>query len=77
VDLLGGRAVTPDLNYRTGVRYRRFSMGVHYMAQKPSYAFHFLKDCLDPRVRSDFRWSDPGPHLPMFRDLVRLFRRPV
>jgi hypothetical protein len=75
IDLVGGRMVRPDLSYRTGVQYHRFSMGVHYMAQKPSYIFHFLKDCLNPRVRSDFRWSDPGPHVPTFRDLVRLFRR--
>jgi predicted ATP-grasp superfamily ATP-dependent carboligase len=73
--LAAGMSVAPDLNYRTGVQYHRFSMGVHYVAQKPSYAPRFVKDCLDPRVRSDFRWSDPGPHIPTLRDLVRLFRR--
>lgn len=74
--LAAGMRVAPDLNYRTGVRYHRFSMGMHYLAQRPSYAPRFLKDCLDPRVRSDFRWSDPGPHIPTPRDLVRLFKRP-
>jgi hypothetical protein len=30
-----------------------------------------LKDCLDPRVRSDFDWRDPGPHL-LFMPALKL-----
>jgi len=33
----------------------------------------FVCDCLDPRVRSDFEWFDPGPHLAAFASCGRAF----
>lgn len=44
-------------------------------------AIGFLRDSLDPWVRSDFAWTGPGPRLPSLYRLRKLLwskdRRPV
>jgi len=63
-DLAKGIPVVPDLQYREGVVYHRFTVELRLILKRPFRALTFLKDCIDPRVRSDFEWGDPGPHLP-------------
>jgi predicted ATP-grasp superfamily ATP-dependent carboligase len=58
-----GLPVEPDLSYREGVLYHRFSGEIRTILQRPARLPGFLKDALDPRVRSDFDWSDAKPHL--------------
>jgi len=38
----------------------RFEM--KFIRRHPGRIWSFLRDCLDPRVRSDFAWLDPAPH---------------
>lgn len=61
--LAQGESVAPDLNYREGVTYHRFSGEIRLILRQPSRLPGFLRDALDPRIRSDFTWSDAGPHL--------------
>jgi carbamoylphosphate synthase large subunit len=61
--LVSSKSVSPNLEYQLGVRYRRFSVKVRLLIERPWQLPRVLKDCLDPRVRSDFDWRDPGPHL--------------
>ncbi|HZO80384.1 MAG TPA: ATP-grasp domain-containing protein [Candidatus Binataceae bacterium] len=70
--LVKGIEVEPDLRYRVGVRFHRILREVRLMRQRPWRVAGFVKDVLDPRVRSDFAWSDPGPHLPSLYRLRRL-----
>ncbi len=58
-----GLPVEQDLRYREGVLYHRFSGEVRLMLRRPLRLPGFLKDALDPRVRSDFEWADAKPHL--------------
>lgn len=70
VDLFGpyqalarGVAVEPDLHYEEGIVYHRFSAELQLILRTPLRLAGFLKDAIDPRVTSDFTWSDPGPYL--------------
>ena len=56
--------VRPDLRYATGVVYRRPSGVARRLTMRPADLAVFLRDSVDRRVRSDFAWSDPWPHLP-------------
>lgn len=71
--LVRGDRVEPRLEYRTGVSWHRFSGEAHVIRSNPLRIFGLLKDCLDPRVHSDFRWSDPGP---FFAGMLRLRQLP-
>jgi hypothetical protein len=55
--------VSPDLRLREGVMFHHFSRELKFIRQRPRRLWSFLRDCLDPRVHSDFAWDDPGPHL--------------
>jgi D-aspartate ligase len=73
--LVRGEAVKPDLRYREGVLYHRITAELRLTIERPLHLFSFLRDCLDPRVRSDFQWKDPGPHLPTLDMMRKLFKR--
>jgi len=59
-----GRPVTPDLGHREGVVYRHLSRDLRLLRLRPGRIFGFLRDTLNPKVRSDFSWLDPRPALP-------------
>ena len=61
--LARGVVVPPDLHYEEGIIYHRFSAEMHLIRKSPLRLAGFLKDAMDPRVASDFTWSDPGPYL--------------
>lgn len=71
--LVAGERVAPDLLFRLGVMFHRLRREIVLISSRRQRMFGFAKDALDPRVRSDFRWSDPGPHLPF----VPWSRRPA
>lgn len=73
--LARGERVQADLRFREGVRYHRFSVELRLVTRRPLHFFQFICDSIDPRVHSDFQWSDPGPNLPTLRGLMRLFDR--
>jgi predicted ATP-grasp superfamily ATP-dependent carboligase len=73
--LARGERVKADLRFREGVEYHRFSIELRLCTRRPLHLFRFIRDCIDPRVRSDFEWSDPGPHFPTLHGLKRLFQR--
>jgi biotin carboxylase len=79
--LVRGIPVEPDLRYRQKVTFHRILREVRLIRERPWRAVGFVKDALDPRVRSDFAWTDPGPHLPSFYRLRKLVwpkaRRPA
>jgi predicted ATP-grasp superfamily ATP-dependent carboligase len=76
--MVKGLKVKPDLSYREGVRYHRFSKELHLIQERPLRVFGFLKDALNPRVRSDFDLFDPLPHLGMvFQGLPFAFKSPA
>lgn len=75
LDLARGIEVRPDLSYREGVLYHRFSVEMRLMLKRPSHILSFLKDSVDPRVHSDFHWTDPGPHVPLLTEFRSLFAR--
>jgi predicted ATP-grasp superfamily ATP-dependent carboligase len=62
-DLVRGVAVNPDLHFREGVRFRRLMREAKMIRRRPSRIFGFLRDSVDPAVRSDFSLLDPGPHI--------------
>jgi predicted ATP-grasp superfamily ATP-dependent carboligase len=66
-ELVVGAPVGQDLNYKEGVVYHRFSAEVQLIAESPARLPGFLKDAIDPRVTSDFCWSDLGPYLAAIR----------
>jgi glutathione synthase/RimK-type ligase-like ATP-grasp enzyme len=69
-DLARGLPVHADLRYREGVRFHRLSGELHLLRRRPSRLSGFVRDCLDPRISSDFEWTDLGPHFPtLFRVL--------
>ena len=60
--LARGQMVAPDLRLREGVMFHHFSRELKFIRQRPRRLWGFLRDCLDPRVHSDFAWDDPAPH---------------
>jgi hypothetical protein len=61
--LVGGLPVEPNLHYRQGVYFHRFSKELRLIRQRPFRAVGFVKDAFDPRIKTDFEWSDADPHL--------------
>lgn len=61
--LARGLPVNSDLQYSQGVVYHRLSAEIRLIAQRPVRFIGFVKDAIDPRVRSDFEWLDPSPFL--------------
>jgi predicted ATP-grasp superfamily ATP-dependent carboligase len=74
-DLAEGKSVRSDLNYRLGVKYHRFSVEMRVLFERPWHLPRFLKDCLDPRVHSDFDWRDVKPHLAPLSQLKEFLSR--
>jgi hypothetical protein len=68
--LVAGIAVQPDLRFRSGVRFHRLLREIRLIREHPQRLLGFVVDSIDPRVRSDFMWSDPAPHMP-----AALFKR--
>jgi predicted ATP-grasp superfamily ATP-dependent carboligase len=69
--LVRGEHVAPDLSYQSGLVFHRMRREIRLMRSRPRRVLGFIRDVLDPRVRSDFRWSDPGPHMPFAPPLSR------
>jgi predicted ATP-grasp superfamily ATP-dependent carboligase/thymidylate kinase len=61
--LASGVSPEPDLRFREGVLYHRFSAEVRFILERPLRLLGFVKDAIDPRIHSDFKWSDLGSHL--------------
>jgi predicted ATP-grasp superfamily ATP-dependent carboligase len=61
--LARGELVASDLRFREGVMFHHMTREMKLIRRRPSRVWSFLRDCLDPRVHSDFDWSDPAPHL--------------
>lgn len=72
--LVAGAPVAADLRYREGVQFHRITREIRLMRQRPGRLMGFLRDSLDPAVRSDFMWSDPGPHFPSWFRMRKLAR---
>ncbi len=60
--LAAGFPVAPDLSYRIGVEYHRFSGEARFILRRPQRIVGFAMDALNRNVHSDFDWSDLGPH---------------
>lgn len=60
--LARGELVASDLRFRAGVIFHHLSREMKLIRRHPARLWSFLRDCLDPRVRSDFEWLDPAPH---------------
>lgn len=63
MDLVTGRRIKPDLRFREGVSFHFLGREARLIVKRPARLFGFIADCLNPGIRSDFMWSDPGPHL--------------
>ena len=72
--LVAGIPVAADLRYREGVLFHRIVREIRLTRQRPARMFGFIRDLLDSRVRSDFMWSDPLPHLPSRTRMRKLAR---
>ncbi len=70
--IVKGLAVEADLHFRAGVKFHRILREVRLIRQRPQRLPGALIDALDPRVRSDFTWTDLGPYLPS-REQTRKF----
>ncbi len=66
-ELVAGRPVAQNLDYREGIVYHRFSAEMQLIAESPARLPGFLKDAINPRVTSDFCWSDLGPYVAAIR----------
>jgi predicted ATP-grasp superfamily ATP-dependent carboligase len=62
-ELARGLKVKPDLRFREGVGFHRIMREAKMISRSPGRIFGFFRDCVDPRVESDFKWLDPGPHV--------------
>jgi len=60
--LARGISVAPDLRYREGVEYHRFSGEIRFIVRRPQRVIGFAMDALNRNVHSDFDWLDLGPH---------------
>ena len=70
--LAAGLPVAPDLSYRQGVEYHRFSGEARFILRRPQRIIGFAMDAFNRNVHSDFDWSDLGPHFSralVFRNL--------
>jgi biotin carboxylase len=61
--LAHGQIPEPDLDFCEGVRFHRIGREGKMIRRRPSRIFGFVRDCIEPSVRSDFWWSDPAPHI--------------
>jgi hypothetical protein len=61
--LVKGLSVEPDLRFREGVYFHQLSKEVRFLQHRPWRIFGLSADSLNPMVKSDFTWRDPGPHL--------------
>jgi hypothetical protein len=63
--LARGERVVPDLRFREGVRYHRLAAELRTLRATRRGALRFVRNCIDPRVASDFELGDLRPHLPL------------
>ncbi|HLH77852.1 MAG TPA: ATP-grasp domain-containing protein [Candidatus Binataceae bacterium] len=56
--LVSGAKIEPNLSYRENVYYHRIAKEVRLIRAHPTRVFGFIRDTLDPRVKSEFTWSD-------------------
>jgi len=70
--LVCGERVEADLRYKSGVVFHGLTLEIRLILDRPQRVLGFLGDAIDPRVHSDFKWSDPGPHLPTAALLAKL-----
>ena len=61
--LAQGIPVKADLRCEEGIVYHRFSAELQLILKKPMRLPGFIRDAMNPRVASDFTWSDPVPYL--------------
>jgi biotin carboxylase len=61
LQLAQGTIPEPDLHFREGVIFHRIGREAKMMRARPARISGFLRDCLDPRLHSDFEWCDPVP----------------
>jgi glutathione synthase/RimK-type ligase-like ATP-grasp enzyme len=66
LNLARGVIPEPDLRFREGVIFHRIGREGKLIRAQAGRIPGFVRDCLDPRIRSDFEWFDPGPHLAAF-----------
>lgn len=66
IQLVAGLTPEPDLHFRQGVRFHRLGREGKMLRARPARLPGLLADCFNPRVRSDFTWSDPLPHVGTF-----------
>lgn len=62
LQLARGAIPEADLRFREGTRFHRIAREGKMILRKPSRLLGFFRDCIDPKVRSDFTWRDPAPH---------------
>ena len=53
--------VRPELRYQDDVAFHLVAKDMRLIVKRPRRIFGFIIDCLDPRVGSDFEWSDLRP----------------
>lgn len=64
--LATGLIPAADLRFREGVRFHRFGRESKMLRAHPARLPGLIADCCNPKVRSDFTWSDPMPHFANF-----------
>jgi len=74
-DLVQGRRIEPDLNFREGVEYQRLTVQLRLIWRRPAHMLNFVRDCLNSRVHSDIDLTDPGPYIPTVKGLQRFLHR--
>lgn len=77
VRLALGEPLEPQRDYAVGLRFHwPFGHGEWlHVVQRPRSAFGVLRDCLNPRVRTNVRWNDMGPTFSEMRQDLRVLRR--
>lgn len=71
--LARGEIIPAQLDFREGVVFRRVATYERMIAEHPALLMGFLIDSLNFRIRSDFEWLDPLPHIPSARELLQAF----
>lgn len=72
-EMVAQRGIEPRLDYRKGVAVRYVCRDLLCLAAQPGVALRVLLDALDPRLRSDFDWSDRPGSKAMLRRAIWMF----
>jgi hypothetical protein len=73
--LARGECVAPDLAFEEGIRYDRVQGELRLVRAQPRRIFGFLRNCLDPKIRNDFEWTDVAANLPSVEQWRRILAR--